>query len=179
VIRCFSGFPAVSLPCPRFDLKIACKALIMNDFSMQSELRKKFSPEFPVVAGKGRGGATLPSFRPFGGAAASGSGVPVSFFCGRPRPAAKWPLFVRTGDRCRGPGRGYLYREPSGSGHQRAIGDERVPAPTARRDRHRRDVGMSWRRGTLGGIVDPACISLPPNHRATGRGRQRPPRDNR
>jgi hypothetical protein len=62
VIRCFSGFPAVSLPRPRFDLKIACKALTRNDFSMQSEPRKNFFPEFPVAAGKGRGGATLRSF---------------------------------------------------------------------------------------------------------------------
>ena len=47
--------------------------MIANEFSRQRESEKKFFPEFPVAAGKGRGGATC--LRPFGAAAASGSGV--------------------------------------------------------------------------------------------------------
>jgi hypothetical protein len=46
-IRRFSGFPAVSLPRLRFDRKVARKVLIRNDFWVQGESRKIFSPEFP------------------------------------------------------------------------------------------------------------------------------------
>jgi len=57
--------------------------LIGNDFSVKGEPRKNFYPEFPVAAGKGRGGATLPSFVP--SAPARRLRPPSS--CGRRRPA--------------------------------------------------------------------------------------------
>jgi len=47
---------------------------------VRGELRQKFFPEFPVAAGKGRGGRYPAVFRSFGATAASGSGVAASFF---------------------------------------------------------------------------------------------------
>src|SRR5271166_6635248 len=64
---------------------------------------KKFYPEFPVAAGKGRGDPPL--FRRFGAVAASSSAIAASFFLPRrplprrPQPAIQCALFVRTGDR--------------------------------------------------------------------------------
>jgi hypothetical protein len=60
-IRRFSSFPAVSLPRPRFDRKVARKVLIRKDFSLQGESRKIFSLSFPERQGRGEAGATLPS----------------------------------------------------------------------------------------------------------------------
>jgi hypothetical protein len=56
--RDFRAFPAGSLPRLRFGRRVACKVLIKNDFSMKGEPQKKFYPEFPYAAGKGRGGPT-------------------------------------------------------------------------------------------------------------------------
>ena len=63
-IRRFSGFPAGSLPRHRLGRQFACKILIRRGFSVRSRSGKKFYPEFPGAAGKGRGGSTLPSFAP-------------------------------------------------------------------------------------------------------------------
>ena len=63
-IRRFSGFPAGPLPRHRFGRQFACKILVRKDFSVRSRSEEIFYPEFPAAAGKGRGGATLPSFAP-------------------------------------------------------------------------------------------------------------------
>jgi hypothetical protein len=52
----FSGFPAVSLPRPRFLPYVVAKPMIAHDFSAQGGPRKIFYPGFPCAAGKGRGG---------------------------------------------------------------------------------------------------------------------------
>jgi hypothetical protein len=74
----FSSFPASSLPGFRFDRRFVRKILIEKHFSMQNEPRKNFYPGLPCVAGKARGGPTLPSLVPLA-AAASDSGVALSF----------------------------------------------------------------------------------------------------
>src|SRR6516165_9675964 len=61
-IRAFSGFPAVSLPRLRFHRKIACKAMIANEFRGSASPRKNFSLSFPSRQGKGE--AALPAFVP-------------------------------------------------------------------------------------------------------------------
>ena len=78
-IRRFSGFPAGSLPRHRFGRQFACKILVGADFSRRVAFRKIFYPEFPGAAGKGNGGATLPSFTP---------SAPLP-----PRARRSWPLF--------------------------------------------------------------------------------------
>jgi hypothetical protein len=59
----FSGFPAVSLPRPRFLPYFVAKPMIARDFSAQSEPREIFYPGFPCAAGKGRGGVALSAQR--------------------------------------------------------------------------------------------------------------------
>src|SRR5438309_575828 len=58
-IRQFSDYPAGSLPRLRFDLRIACKKLIRNDFYVRDEPRKNFFPEFSP-RGRERERAALP-----------------------------------------------------------------------------------------------------------------------
>src|SRR6516162_6996834 len=74
-----SGDPSIfGLPCrfpaaSSFSPEDRVQSHDSKRISRQRESEKKFFPEFPVAAGKGRGGATC--LRPFGAAAASGSGV--------------------------------------------------------------------------------------------------------
>src|SRR6516164_5045441 len=60
------SFPAASLPCPRFDRKVAYKALIRSHFLVKGEPRKNFSLSFPARQGTGGATQTLPaaSLRP-------------------------------------------------------------------------------------------------------------------
>ena len=75
------GFPCRFPAGLRFDPRITSKVFIRNDFWVRGEPRKNFYPEFPVAAGKGRGGATLPLFRPLG----AGLAIEAPFFL---RPSA-------------------------------------------------------------------------------------------
>ena len=69
----FSGFPAVSLPSLRLLPSVVAKPMIRRDFSAQGEAREKPYPEFSRVAGKDRGGLTLPAGAALAFAAVTGS----------------------------------------------------------------------------------------------------------
>src|SRR3974390_2539639 len=58
----FWGFPAGSLPSPRFLPYVMTKSMITRGFSVRGEPDKIFYLEFSRTAGNGRGGATLASF---------------------------------------------------------------------------------------------------------------------
>src|SRR6516164_967035 len=62
------SFPAASLPCPRFDRKVAYKALIRSHFLVKGEPRKNFSLSFPARQGTGGATQTLPANRVLRGA---------------------------------------------------------------------------------------------------------------
>jgi len=65
-----NGDPAVfGLPCrfpaaPSIRPESSAQDVDKKHFSVRGEPRKNFYPEFPVAAGKERGGVTLPSFVP-------------------------------------------------------------------------------------------------------------------
>jgi hypothetical protein len=63
---------------------------------MRRESEKIFSLSFPSRQGKGGGGAYPAVVRPFGAAAASGSGIEVSFFLRPPANRQHRAPFVRT-----------------------------------------------------------------------------------
>src|SRR6516164_6245377 len=58
------SFPAASLPRPRFDRKVAYKALIRSHFLVKGEPRKNFSLSFPARQGTGGGDANSPCCLP-------------------------------------------------------------------------------------------------------------------
>ena len=66
--RGFSGFPASSLPGPRFLPNVGPKSMISRDFLARGELRKIFYPEFSRAAGKPerRRYPALPASAPLG-----------------------------------------------------------------------------------------------------------------
>jgi hypothetical protein len=72
----FSGFPAE----PSIRPAICVQDIGQRGLFGAVAFRKNIYPEFPRAAGKGTGGATLPSFAPFGAVAAAGSAIVASFF---------------------------------------------------------------------------------------------------
>jgi hypothetical protein len=62
----FSGFPAGSLPDPRFLPIVGPKSMISGDFFGAGGTPKNFTLSFPARQGNRRGGATLPASAPLG-----------------------------------------------------------------------------------------------------------------